>query len=64
MKCVICKAELPEPSPHRPFCSERCKTLDLAKWLGEEYRISRELNYEERETYLNLVSEEAAQKIN
>lgn len=22
-----------------PFCSDRCKLLDLGKWLGEEYRI-------------------------
>jgi len=24
---------------HRPFCSKRCKTIDLARWLNEEYRI-------------------------
>lgn len=29
-----------EESPHRPFCSERCKLADLGKWLDEEYRIS------------------------
>ncbi len=23
-----------------PFCSDRCKLLDLGKWLGEEYRIA------------------------
>ena len=22
-----------------PFCSDRCKLLDLGKWLGEAYRI-------------------------
>jgi hypothetical protein len=22
-----------------PFCSERCKNIDLARWLNEEYRI-------------------------
>jgi endogenous inhibitor of DNA gyrase (YacG/DUF329 family) len=22
-----------------PFCSERCKLVDLGKWLGEEYRV-------------------------
>ena len=26
-------------NPFRPFCSERCKLLDLGKWLNEEYRI-------------------------
>ncbi|MBX3630198.1 MAG: DNA gyrase inhibitor YacG [Nitrosomonas sp.] len=24
----------------RPFCSERCKTMDLAQWARESYRIS------------------------
>jgi len=23
-----------------PFCSDRCRLVDLAKWLGEEYRIT------------------------
>jgi hypothetical protein len=23
----------------RPFCSERCKLLDLARWVDEGYRI-------------------------
>lgn len=26
--------------PYRPFCSRRCKLVDLGKWLSEEYRIS------------------------
>ncbi|HUW25317.1 MAG TPA: DNA gyrase inhibitor YacG [Gallionella sp.] len=24
---------------YRPFCSERCKLIDLGKWASEEYRI-------------------------
>jgi uncharacterized protein len=23
----------------RPFCSERCKMIDLGKWANEEYRV-------------------------
>ncbi len=23
----------------RPFCSERCKLLDLAKWIDGDYRV-------------------------
>jgi endogenous inhibitor of DNA gyrase (YacG/DUF329 family) len=23
----------------RPFCSERCKMIDLGKWASEEYRV-------------------------
>ena len=26
-------------SPYRPFCSERCKMIDLGQWANEEYRI-------------------------
>ena len=22
-----------------PFCSERCRLIDLGRWLGDEYRI-------------------------
>jgi endogenous inhibitor of DNA gyrase (YacG/DUF329 family) len=29
--------------PVGPFCSERCKLIDLGKWLGEEHRISEPL---------------------
>jgi endogenous inhibitor of DNA gyrase (YacG/DUF329 family) len=25
--------------PEFPFCSSRCKTIDLGRWLGETYRI-------------------------
>jgi endogenous inhibitor of DNA gyrase (YacG/DUF329 family) len=24
---------------HRPFCSERCKLIDLGQWATESYRI-------------------------
>jgi endogenous inhibitor of DNA gyrase (YacG/DUF329 family) len=26
-------------SPWRPFCSERCRLIDLGEWLDEEKRI-------------------------
>ena len=28
-----------QANPHRPFCSERCKLVDLGKWVNEEYRV-------------------------
>jgi endogenous inhibitor of DNA gyrase (YacG/DUF329 family) len=39
--CPICKqpAEFSEENPFRPFCSERCKLVDLGKWLNEDYAI-------------------------
>ena len=26
-------------NPFFPFCSQRCRLIDLGKWLGEEYRV-------------------------
>jgi endogenous inhibitor of DNA gyrase (YacG/DUF329 family) len=39
--CAICGRPVPPRSENRafPFCSDRCRLVDLAKWLGEEYRI-------------------------
>lgn len=28
--------------PFRPFCSERCKLIDLGQWASEQYRIPAE----------------------
>ena len=40
MKCPICRKETVwEENPFRPFCSERCRMIDLGKWASEEYRI-------------------------
>lgn len=38
-RCPIC--DKPSRLNSRPFCSPRCRDLDLGRWLGEEYRISR-----------------------
>ncbi len=38
--CPICRAETPwQDNPSRPFCSERCKLIDLGQWASEVYRI-------------------------
>jgi endogenous inhibitor of DNA gyrase (YacG/DUF329 family) len=39
--CPICnRPAQPRPSNRSyPFCSDRCRLIDLSKWLGEEYRI-------------------------
>jgi endogenous inhibitor of DNA gyrase (YacG/DUF329 family) len=35
----------------RPFCSERCKLIDLGKWANEEYRVEqRERDSGDQET--------------
>ncbi|MEN1679893.1 MAG: DNA gyrase inhibitor YacG [Planctomycetota bacterium] len=40
MRCPLCKKEFdPAGSEAMPFCSERCRTIDLGRWLGEEYSL-------------------------
>lgn len=40
-KCPICDREAKprEENGSFPFCSARCKMVDLGKWMNEEYRI-------------------------
>jgi endogenous inhibitor of DNA gyrase (YacG/DUF329 family) len=37
----------PEAAPYRPFCSERCRTIDLGSWLDAAYRISAPISEED-----------------
>jgi endogenous inhibitor of DNA gyrase (YacG/DUF329 family) len=40
VKCPHCHKEaLLAGNPYRPFCSERCKMIDLGTWASEGYRI-------------------------
>src|SRR3954471_13081928 len=44
MQCPICKKEIDEPAVedrprYFPFCSERCKLIDLGRWLDGKYQI-------------------------
>jgi len=40
MKCPRCQKETTlEGNPFRPFCSERCKLIDLGRWAAGEYRV-------------------------
>lgn len=32
-------AEYAKDNPFRPFCSERCKLMDLGDWASEKFRI-------------------------
>lgn len=39
--CPTCKklSAYDNNNPYRPFCSERCKMIDLGDWANESYRI-------------------------
>jgi uncharacterized protein len=40
MKCPICAKEVKPDNPEMPFCSERCRVIDLGNWASEKYVIS------------------------
>ena len=41
IKCPQCKKPvLWQDNPDRPFCSERCRLIDLGRWADESYRIA------------------------
>jgi endogenous inhibitor of DNA gyrase (YacG/DUF329 family) len=40
MKCPICKKPVEMGMPDYPFCSERCRLIDLGAWSSEKYVIS------------------------
>ena len=41
--CPQCRKETTwEGNSYRPFCSERCKLIDLGSWIDERYAISEE----------------------
>ncbi len=39
--CPICRKPAASRADNQsfPFCSPRCKTVDLGKWLNEDYRV-------------------------
>ena len=40
VKCPVCGKEAAwRDNPFRPFCSERCRLVDLGKWAAEGYRV-------------------------
>jgi endogenous inhibitor of DNA gyrase (YacG/DUF329 family) len=50
VKCPRCGAETTyEGNPFHPFCGERCKLVDLGKWMSEVYRVPTTTSDEEED---------------
>ncbi len=62
IKCPQCRMEVAwQDNPHRPFCSERCRLVDLGQWADESYRIagkSQDTLSEENIVHLNDVKQD------
>jgi hypothetical protein len=40
LRCPTCKTIVLRTDEHFPFCSDRCRLIDLGKWASGAYRIS------------------------
>ena len=49
MKCPICSKPVEPADPFMPFCSERCKLIDLGNWASGKYVISTPVNIDSEE---------------
>ena len=50
MRCPICEKTVKFGDAFMPFCSERCKLIDLGNWASEKYVIPATIqNMEESE---------------
>ena len=43
LRCPICDAKVDPDHPNAPFCSGRCRLVDLGNWMKGDYVISREI---------------------
>jgi endogenous inhibitor of DNA gyrase (YacG/DUF329 family) len=52
-ECPICKKAITvahkKDAPYRPFCSRRCKMVDLGRWLNGTYTIAEPLESDDLE---------------
>ena len=50
IRCPICEKHFdPAASPAMPFCSDRCRQIDLGRWLREVYSVPVERDPDEEQ---------------
>ncbi len=62
--CPICGKDAKPRSENKaaPFCTPRCKSVDLGKWLDEEYRVPVEPSTSEEEAAVRDAAAAAASR--
>jgi uncharacterized protein len=55
VKCPTCRraVEWSDASPYRPFCSDRCRLIDMGAWLSEQHKIPDESESSEDQMHAN-----------
>jgi len=41
-RCPVCRKGVQREAEDFPFCSSRCRIIDLGRWASEDYRIAGE----------------------
>ncbi|HEX4605960.1 MAG TPA: DNA gyrase inhibitor YacG [Candidatus Angelobacter sp.] len=59
LRCPICRTLVTSASEDFPFCSDRCRTIDLGKWASGKYVISTAINDPEE---LENIAEEQSRR--
>jgi uncharacterized protein len=54
VRCPICKKDVAVDNPNMPFCSDRCRIMDLGNWASEKYVISTPTRQNETDDYEEL----------
>jgi endogenous inhibitor of DNA gyrase (YacG/DUF329 family) len=58
LRCPICKKPANAADPDFPFCSERCRLIDLGKWASGAYVISSPVDDAEEAVRQDTVDDE------
>jgi uncharacterized protein len=40
LRCPTCRTLVTKDDEHFPFCSDRCRLIDLGKWASGAYKVS------------------------
>ena len=60
LRCPTCRKLVLPSDEHFPFCSDRCRLIDLGKWASGGYVISTPIT--DPETLENVAEEQARRK--
>jgi hypothetical protein len=54
LRCPICKKPVKSGDAEFPFCSDRCRSIDLGKWASGEYVVPSPLEDSEEQIHERL----------
>ena len=58
-RCPVCDRPIDPNKPEtKPFCSQRCKQIDLGRWLDERYGMPYERPYDAEDSEERLAEED------